>query len=377
MKFLLLAPWLDKGGSERFISNLSLMLAENHEVIVAIFDNVVKYPVGGKLVDLQAPPKSNPVSRVLTVFERCRKVKKLVKEFKPDVVLSVMTSANRVNTLCNFKGVKQFVSCRGFAELKAEPEVFKNSANKTDGVIFNSQEAKEYFCKELGGPADKAFYNYNLIDLERISKGIQEPVNDPELEAFIATHNCVVNMGSLSAVKCQKSLIKAFEILQEKVPDSGLVIIGGRGDMVEDVYKAAKESSCSQNIFMAGNKDNPYNIMAKCQLYALSSRAEGFPNAMVEAMACGLGVVSTECMTGPGEILRADYTGKKATDCELVEYGILTPLIEGNEAIYAKALEMALTDEELNCKLREKATARLEDFTSEKALNDFLEIVSG
>ena len=376
MRFILLVPSLDKGGSERFLSNLSLMLKDKHQVKVAVFDNDIKYPVGGELVDLKAPTKKTVVARAFTVIERCFKLRKLVKSYKPDVILSVMTPANRINTLCNFKGVKQFVSCRGFAELEREPEVFLNSAAKTDGVIFNSKEAKDYFCRKLGGPANKAFYNYNIIDFERISQGISQPINHPELEEFMENHRCVVNLGRLSKVKCQPALIKAFELVCENVPDAGLVIVGGSGEYVEEVYKAAEASPCKDRIFMAGNKDNPYNVLSKCKVYALSSKAEGFPNALVEAMACDLAIVSADCMTGPGEILRKEFTSEKATDVEIADYGVLTPMIEGNEEIYAKALELILTDEALRDRLKKEAVNRAKDFAPEKALEDFLEIVS-
>ncbi len=377
MKFLLLAPSLEKGGSERFISNLSLLLSKEHQVTVAIFDNDVDYPVGGTLYDMKTPVKKGVVKRILTFFERCVKFKKLVKKLRPDVILSVMDSANRVNTTCKIKGVKQFISCRGFADLLRTPEAFIKGAARTSGVIFNSKEAREYFCKNYGGPLDKSFYNYNLIDFDKISENIEEPVNDPELEKFLKNHRCIVNVGRLAKVKCQVSLIKAFEILQKKVPDAGLVIVGGNGNYVEEVRKAAKESPSREHIFMAGNRDNPHNIMAKCYAYALSSETEGFPNALVEAMVSGLPVVSADCMTGPGEILRKEICDEKVSDVTVSDYGILTPLIEGNEEKFANALELLMSDKALYNSMKDAAGLRAECFSPGQAMKDFMEIVRG
>lgn len=375
MRFMLLAPSLEKGGSERFISNLSLLLSKEHQVKVVIFDNVVDYPVGGVLYDMKAPYKSGIIRRTLTFFQRCHRFRKLAKEYKPDVVFSVMDSANRVNTTCNIKGVRQFVSCRGFGDLQRTPGAFLKGAARTDGVIFNSAEAKEYFCKKYGGPENKAFYNYNLIDFDKICENMAEPIGDADLEKFLESHRCVVNVGRLARVKCQTSLIKAFEFLHSKIPDAGLVIIGGNGNYVEEVRQAAKESCCSQHIYMAGNRDNPHNILAKCYVYALSSESEGFPNALVEAMACGLPVVSVDCMTGPGEILREKLQENRASEIEISSYGILTPLIEGNEEVFANALEKIISDETLYQKLKTAAGKRTECFSPEQAINDFMEIV--
>lgn len=377
MNFLLLAPSLEKGGSERFISNLSMLLSKEHQVTVAIFDNIVDYSVGGTLYDMKAPVKNGFVKRTLTFFERCIKFKKLVKKFRPDVVLSVMDSANRVNIACKTKGVKQFVSCRGFADLLKTSKFFIKGVQRTSGVIFNSKEARDYFCKVYGGSEDKSFYNYNLIDFDKISENIKEPIDDADLEKFLADHRCIVNVGRLAKVKCQVSLIKAFEILQKKVPDAGLVIVGGNGNYVEEVRKAAKDSPVSEHIFMAGNRDNPHNIMSKCYLYALSSETEGFPNALIEAMASGLPVVSSDCMTGPGEILRKEICDKKAEDVTVSDYGILTPLIEGNEGKYASALELLMVDNEMYNSMKKAAGLRALMFSPEEAIKDFMEIIGG
>lgn len=377
MRFILLAPALTRGGSERFISNLSMALSKEHDVIVCVFENKVAYPVGGELISLDLPSKKNRISRVLNVFARKRALERLVQIQKPDVILSVMKSGNRVNTMLKAKGVRRFISCRGFADMEYDPKAFLKGARKTDGVIFNSMEARAYFCKYYGGPAHKAFYNYNLIDFASIEKGRTEPLDEPELEAFLAKYQCIVCMGRMTAVKGQKELIKSFERLSERVPQSGLVLIGGDGDLKDVIIQLASESSCKDRIYFAGDRDNPYNILVKCRVYAMPSKAEGFPNALIEAMACGLCPVASDCRTGPNEILRGNISESVVTKPEVTDYGILTPLPEGREEIFAQALEMALTDEALHDKLSNTAAVRAAEFSPDRALRDFLEIVSG
>lgn len=377
MKLILLIPAFARGGSERFISNLSRSLAKEHEVTVCIFENQVLYPVGGELISLDLPPKKNIISRIWNVFARKRALEKLVRFKQPDVILSVMKAGNRVNTMLKTKGVRRFISCRGFADMECDPKAFLKGARKTDGVIFNSIEAREYFCQHYGGPAHKAFYNYNLIDFESIEKGKSEPLNEPELEAFLAKYKCIAYMGRMTAIKGQKELIKSFEILSERIPDSGLVLIGDNGELKDEIMQSAAESSCRDRIYFTGDRTNPYNILVKCSVYAMPSKAEGFPNALVEAMACGLCIVSSDCRTGPKEILRKSFSPRGVTAPEVADYGILTPPLEGNEDLFAQALEMALTNEALHDKLSSAAAVRVAEFSPDRALGDFLEIVSG
>ena len=377
MKFILLTPELSRGGSERFISNLSLALSKEHQVTVCVFENKEDYPVGGRLVSLNLPSKKSKLSRILNVFARKRALTKLIKREKPDVVLSVRKAGNRVNTMLKAKNVRRFISCRGFADLESDPEAFLKGAQKTDGVIFNSIEARDYFCQHYGGPMDKAFYNYNLIDFESIERGKRQPLQEPALEAFLEKYRCIACMGRLTAVKGQKELIRAFEILSDRIPDSGLVFIGGNGDLKDEIMDMAAESPCKDRIFFTGDRDNPYNILIKCSVYAMPSKAEGFPNALVEAMACGLCPVSSDCRTGPNEILRGSIPEAAVTKPEAVDYGILAPLPEGKEEIFSQALEMALTDHALHDKLSSTAAVRAAEFSPDKALRVFLEIVSG
>ena len=261
--------------------------------------------------------------------------------------------------------------------MESDPQAFLKGAKKTDGVIFNSIEARDYFCRHYGGPEDKAFYNYNLIDFESVEKGKMQPLDEPPLEAFLERYQCIACMGRLTAVKGQKELIRAFEILSRKVPDSGLVIIGGNGDLKDEIMNMAAESPCRDRIYFTGDRSNPYNILVKCSVYAMPSKAEGFPNALVEAMACGLCPVSSDCRTGPNELLRGSIPESSVTEPEAVAYGILAPSPEGKEEIFSQALEMALTDQALHDKLSDTAAARAAEFSPDKALRVFLEIVSG
>ena len=120
----------------------------------------------------------------------------------------------------------------------------------------------------------------------------------------------IVSMGREDVVKGYWHLLKIFSLVHRKLPDTKLLMIG-KGEFTA-YRKLAEELGLADAVCFAGLQKNPYPYLKKGTLYLLTSYWEGFPNALVEAMAMGLPAVATDCMTGPAEI----FDGK---------YGILVP----------------------------------------------------
>ena len=120
----------------------------------------------------------------------------------------------------------------------------------------------------------------------------------------------IVSMGREDVVKGFWHLLKIFSLVHRELPDTKLLIIG-KGEFTE-YRKLAADLGVAEAVHFAGLQKNPYPYLKKGTLYLLTSYWEGFPNALVEAMAVGLPAVATDCMTGPAEI----FDGK---------YGILVP----------------------------------------------------
>lgn len=364
MKIIFLIPEMLFGGSERWVSNISTELTNmGHDVMVVANVSDCDYPLICRFESLETPAVSGKLNRVLNLLKRMKRYKKLIKREKPDIIVSVRKAGNRLNTLCRFKGVKQFISCRGFKDLMYDPRAFTTAEKKLDGIIFNSKQLCEYYREHYNGSPDKTFFNYNLIDFEAIENGKKQPLSDPELEKFLESHRVITCVARLAKLKGQEELIRAFEMVKEKVPDAGLCLVGGKGDNADNVIKAAKNSKFAEDIYLAGDRKNPFNIMCKSYVYAMPSIAEGFPNALVEALTCELPIVAARCMTGPAEIL------------EEGKYGILSGPIEGGEEELAEKLVLSLTDTALYDKLKGLSYKRAMDFSAEKSVADFMEII--
>ena len=122
---------------------------------------------------------------------------------------------------------------------------------------------------------------------------------------------------------------------------------------------------------------NPFALLARADVYALTSDSEGFPNALIEAMSSGLPCVSVNCKTGPAEILQDDYRkSENQSKVYQADYGILTPIFKGEknlepdsftqeEKIFAEELEKLLQDEATWTAYQKKAVKRASDFGME------------
>jgi Glycosyltransferase len=193
-------------------------------------------------------------------------------------------------------------------------------------------------------------------------------------------------------------LIRVFKALKEKHKDLKLVILG-EGELKDYLVEVSQELglktyvwdrdalSESFDVYFLGFQKNPFKFIAKSKLFVFPSLWEGFPNALVEAMACGVPVVSSDCRSGPREILAPNtdfnYQTKKP---EFAEYGVLMPVfevkyksanerLEEREIMWVGTIDKLLEDENLRKNYSEKAKQRAEDFRIEKIVQEWKEIL--
>ena len=214
---------------------------------------------------------------------------------------------------------------------------------------------------------------WNPCDIEGIQK--QSRVAEGEDLSFWETEDKVlVSMGREDDVKGFWHLLKAFRKINEKIPDTRLAIIGD-GEFRE--YKElAQRLGIAGRVLFAGLKRNPFPYLRKSDLYLLTSLSEGLPNALVEALALSLPIVSVNCLSGPAEILHENWREAEAKKVVFeADYGILTPAVkpvknmqtdmEEEEDELALAAEKLLGDPELYESYQKAAASRAADFSKE------------
>lgn len=350
-KILLLTPMLHQGGFERVCVETARLLETEYDVTMAVFNlEDLAFDVEGlKVVDLNLPVKNSKLGKILNVFRRARALSKLYAKEGIEVVYSFGITANRIaavsdNGYTNANGekihVKKIMACHSFEEVKDE-RYMKLLDKRGDTLICCSKKMTQ-MSEKLHGLKDVTTL-WNPFDVEKIQRQAEEisvsfnvsdstyadassngtainatSINEPSIKG-----PRLVTMGREDDVKGYWHLLKAFIRVHEKYPEATFTLIGD-GDFL-DLKQMATQAGVSESVTFTGHKMNPFPYVKNSDIYVLSSISEGLPMALVEAMSLGIPVVSTNCLSGPAEILSKDFeTAESQSGVYQADFGILT-----------------------------------------------------
>lgn len=377
-RVMLIVPMLHQGGFERICALTAKLLNDSHDVYLVIFSSQdMIYDVSGlKLVDLNLGAVEGKLGKISNLLKRIRRLKKLKKALNIDISYSFGVTANLANVLSKGQG-RVWAGIRGYGVLQ-EKRKMQLICRRADRVVSCTKVMEEDINRIFGTKSSAVLYNpCNVNEIREFSKREE---NGAAEEGWIGSFlnrpgKLVVSMGREDDLKGFWHLIKSFYLVKKDLPDVKLMIIG-EGEYAE-YRKLAEDLGIKADVLFTGVRKNPFPLLEKADVYALTSESEGFPNALIEAMACGVPCVSVNCKTGPAEILNEDYrecAGRQ--EVYLGDYGIITPVFTGEknvnageftkeEEIYAAELKRMLTDEKLSESYKEKAQKRAQEFSVE------------
>ena len=215
---LLIVPKLDQGGLERVCVRTARIMGEDCRVFIAAFDpSDPAYDLTGLSVyDLHAPAAKGKAGKVLRVFDRARKLRKLKKKLAIDVAYSFGPTANRANVAAGGRG-EIWCGLRSFADLEKERELAVIAQKSSRLICCSRALAKEAEKRCSFSGADVLYNPYRIGELAGQAKE-----QDPELEALRASLRetggaLVVSMGRKDYPKGYWHLLKAFSLLAEKI----------------------------------------------------------------------------------------------------------------------------------------------------------------
>lgn len=366
-KIMLIVPMLHQGGFERVCVATARLLEPYYEVYIVIFDSRdIAYDIKGlNVTDLHMGVKDSMAGKAVNLVRRCLAVRRLKRKLKIDIAYSFGPTANMVNVfsgrameLSTELSTEIWVGIRSYMDMENERKI-RLFTGRADKVLCCSRRIEEeieekYHCS-------KAVTLYNPLDVAELKRRAGE--EEPELP-WDSREHIIVSMGREDDVKGFWHLMKAFAWMRKEVPDAKLMIIG-EGDF-EEYRMLAEGLGVGDKVYFTGMKKNPFPYLKTASLYVLTSYHEGFPNALIEAMAFGIPVIATDCLTGPREILLGDGE----------EYGILTAnmspeknmdasLITEEERLLADEMERMLKEEEYHEKYSRAAVKRADDFSNE------------
>lgn len=357
-KLMLIVPMLHQGGFERVCVTTARLLEPYADVCIVMFDSKdIAYDIKGlHVTDLHLGVRDGKIGKIWNVIKRSLAVRKLKKERGIDIAYSFGPSANMVNVFSKSKG-EVWTGIRSYMDM-GNPRLIRLFSKRSDRVLCCSKRIEEEITTKYH--CGNAVTLYNPLDVEALKKNaageeIRLPWEDRE--------NIIASMGREDDVKGFWHLLKSFSLVQKEILDAKLMIIGD-GEFEE--YKAlAKELGVGDKVYFTGVKKNPFPYLRAAKVYALTSYNEGFPNALVEAMALGIPAIATDCLTGPREILCK----------EDVSYGVLIPNmspvknmdpseISGEERNLADEIKRMLTDGEYYEKFKKASAVRAKDFSN-------------
>lgn len=378
---LLMVPMLHQGGFERVCIKTARLMQEFYNVHILIFSSKdINFDITGlDVIDIDVPAQKGIVNKVINVLKRVKKTKKVKKDLGIDISYSFGSSANYVNVLSKGKEkVLTGLRCQTDMDNKKNVRLF---CNRSDQVLSCSKEIVRELERDYS--YNRSTYIYNPLDVSDVQdKGAEEikdyPFNEPDVKVI----SC---MGRNDYIKGIWHLVKAFSLVEKAHPEARLIVLGA-GDW-SDYRDMAWSLGIKEKVAFPGVRKNPFPYVAKSDVYVCSSNHEGFPNAVLEAMALKKPLISADCKTGPREILLNEDqynalikeipNGDSITNPIEGEFGILVPDmseevnmdpedISDEERVLADQIIALLDSDEKMKHYSEKAYERALFYTPEK-----------
>lgn len=287
-------------------------------------------------------------------LERIFVLRKAILDSKPDMVISFLDEMNVV-TLLATRGLNLPVIVSEHSDPAVSPlnKIWHLLRQWTypmaDKITVLSQTAKNYFSPQLQT-------RISILPNPVMLPPIEKPILEQQL-----VHPSVLAMGRFSEEKRFDLLLQAFAKLKDRHPEWTLTILG-EGELRSELESLRDRFELSDRVYLPGQVKNVYEFLHQADLFVMSSRFEGFGMALCEAMACGLPVISTDCPSGPREIIRDGIDG------------ILVP--NGDVSALAEAMGKLMSDEYERKRLAARAPEVVKRFSLEKIMGMWEALIS-
>lgn len=344
MKIIFFINSLSSGGAERVTSNLAnywAAIGYQVKIVTLLQAGSDFYALSDGVERLSLPTPDSKVlreSKFLSNIWRIRKIRAVLKAEKPDVAISMMTKSNVYLALSSvgISGVTTIGSERNYPPKRSTNRIWmflrKYAYNRLSCVVAPTEKTKQWLEKNTKVKRVEVIPNSVSHPIERSNPIVSTPIR--------GQRNVLLAVGRLVIEKDYETLINVFAGLSRKHTSWDLHILGD-GPMRNNL-RALVESFClERRVFFHGVVGNVGDWYCASDLYVLTSKTEGFPNTLVEAMSYGLPAVSYDCETGPSDIIDNGVNGILVDDRDIEKLSV--------------ALDNLMSDEAMRSLLGEKA----------------------
>lgn len=368
-KVVIFVGSLTSGGAERVAVNLTKHLDSKSEFSVTLVTlNSIRYDfyeiddrINRIALDLEG--QTSGVAKFTDNFHRILSFRRVVKRLKPDVVIGLITRQAIISLIaCLFLDVKVIVSERNYPPKRKNHSLWEYLRMMTyrnaDAHVVQTKKIAKWIRKKAGGK--NVYIIPNSITLPM-------PINQPILlpESILDKNaKIILAVGSLKVQKGFDLLVEAISNTLKKHDKWKLVIIGGEVDngsstnsseVRNNLNKLIEFNDLQEKVLLPGKAGNIGDWYEKADIFVLSSRFEGFPNVLLEAMGHGLASVAFNCDTGPSDLIQHMVNGI---------------LVEAeNTYLMSQEIEKLIEDSELRERLSEKALEVVDEYSDAKIFN--------
>ena len=360
------------GGAERVMSYLLPHLKKNgHDVVLVLMNDTLAYPIPDE-VPVHYIEKSKGDEPGIFKFIKLPwlafRYAKLLRRLQITHSFSLLTRPCYINIMARWftrHPYKLMVSERNYpsmqygyndAQSKINTFLVKKLYPQADLVVSNARASAVDLIENFNVDSNKTRVIYNPIDLDKIN------AITPITNFFDTEYINLVSVGRLQVVKNQKLLVQAV------APFSKVrLYIFGEGELRQELEEQILKLSLTDRVFLMGFESNPFQYLKSADFFIFGSNHEGFPNVLLEAMCCGLPILTTNCKSGPDEIM--ELKNPENDDIMITDYGILTPV--GNLEVLKKGLSYCLEHPEYLKSCRIRVMERIQDFKREPILEAY------
>lgn len=365
MKLLFFIHSLSAGGAERITAALANYWAgKGCDVVIVTTAGRERdfhtLHAGVRRISLDLERKSRtPLAAVWNNFRRMTKLRRVLIAERPDAAVAMMAVANSLLAwACRGTGIPAVGSERVHPPRVPLGRIWhvvrRRAYGRLAAVVAQTRASANWLAANTAADSERIRVIPNPVVWPL---PVNEPARPPAaVKDAIGCRRLVLGSGRLVGQKGFDRLLDAFAAIADRHPAWGLVILG-EGSERHALESRARALGIEERVRFPGTVGNVSDWYAAADVYALTSRFEGFPNTLLEAMAHGVPAVATECETGPADIVRHDVDG------------LLVP--EGDQAALADSLARLMDDEQLRSRLGGRAIEVRERFSLENVATEW------